>query len=308
MAACMRRICGSGLLKSNPGIVLQQANKYSSSASWTRSQKALCTTAGVLAGGAAALWYTLDRSVQAADLILHPSEQAWPHNGLLSTFDHASLRRGYEVYKQVCAACHSMQYVRYRELIGVTHTEEEAKAEAAEVMVEDGPDDAGNMFKRPGKLADRFPSPYPNENAARAANNGAYPPDLSYITAARHGGEDYIFALLTGYCEAPAGVTLQEGQHYNPYFMGGAIGMAQAIYSEVCEFGDGTPPSASQIAKDVSAFLRWCAEPEHDQRKKTGFKALLMLSFFTAISIYWKKHSWSSLKSLKMLYVPRKKL
>lgn len=98
--------------------------------------------------------------------------------------------------------------------------------------MEDGPDDSGNMFKRPGKPADTFPSPYPNENAARAANNGAYPPDLSYITAARHGGEDYVFALLTGYSEPPAGVTLQDGQHYNPYFMGGAIGMAQAIYNE----------------------------------------------------------------------------
>jgi len=308
MAACMRRICGAGLLKSNHGIVLQQVNKFSSSSTWSKSQKALCTTAGILTGGAAALWYTLDRSVQAADLILHPPEQHWPHSGLLQTFDHASLRRGYEVYKQVCAACHSMQYIRYRELIGVTHTDEEAKAEAAEIMVEDGPDDQGNMFKRPGKIADIFPSPYPNENAARAANNGAYPPDLSYITSARHGGEDYVFALLTGYAEAPAGVALQEGQHYNPYFMGGAIGMAQAIYNEVLEFSDGTPASASQVAKDVSAFLKWCAEPEHDERKKTGFKALIMLSAFLAVTVYWKKHAWSSLKSQKILYVPKKKL
>ena len=304
----MRRICGAGLLKSNHGIVLQQVNKFSSSSTWTKSQKTICTTAGILTGGAAALWYALDRSVQAADLVLHPPEMSWPHSGLLSSFDHASLRRGYEVYKQVCAACHSMQYVRYRELIGVTHTEEEAKAEAAEIMVEDGPDDTGSMFKRPGKIADSFPSPYPNENAARAANNGAYPPDLSYITSARHGGEDYVFSLLTGYCDPPAGVTLQEGQYYNPYFMGGGIGMAQAIYNEVLEFSDGTPPSASQIAKDVSAFLKWCAEPEHDERKKMGLKALLMLTVATAISLYWKRHAWSSVKTQKIMYVPRKKL
>jgi ubiquinol-cytochrome c reductase cytochrome c1 subunit len=103
------------------------------------------------------------------------------------------------------------------------------------VQILDGPDDTGNMFKRPGKLSDYFPAPYPNEEAARAANNGAYPPDLSYITAARHGGEDYVFALLTGYCDPPAGVQLREGQYYNPYFPGGAIGMAQALYNEVSE-------------------------------------------------------------------------
>lgn len=126
-----------------------------------------------------------------------------------------------------------MQYVAYRNLVGVTHTEAEAKAEAEGAMIKDGPDDQGNYFERPGKLSDRFPSPYANEEAARAANNGAYPPDLSYIASARHGGENYIFALLTGYTDPPAGVVLRDGQYFNPYFPGGAIGMAQVIYNEV---------------------------------------------------------------------------
>lgn len=129
-----------------------------------------------------------------------------------------------------------MRYIAYRNLVGVSHTEAEAKAEAEETQVRDGPDENGNMYMRPGKLSDYFPNPYANEEAARAANNGAYPPDLSYIVAARHGGEDYIFALLTGYFDAPAGIVLREGQYYNPYFAGGAISMAQALYNEVTYF------------------------------------------------------------------------
>lgn len=148
-------------------------------------------------------------------------------------FFFPSVRRGYEVYKQVCSACHSMQYIAYRNLVGVSHTEAEAKAEAEQITVKDGPDDSGNYYNRPGKLSDYFPSPYPNEEAARAANNGAYPPDLSYIVSARKGGEDYIFSLLTGYNDAPAGVVLREGQYFNPYFPGGAISMAQVLYNEV---------------------------------------------------------------------------
>ena len=134
-----------------------------------------------------------------------------------------SIRRGYEVYKQVCAACHSMKYVAYRELVGVSHTKEEAAAEAAQIQVQDGPDENGKMFMRGGKLYDTFPSPYPNEEAAKKANNGAAPPDLSLIVLARHGNEDYIFSLLTGFREAPAGVKPPNGTHFNPYFPGGSL-------------------------------------------------------------------------------------
>nr|CAD7593299.1 unnamed protein product [Timema genevievae] len=234
----------------------------------------LYATLGIITGGTGALLFALDQSVKASDLELHPPKHPWSHKGYFSALDHASIRRGYEVYKQVCAACHSMKYIAYRNLIGVSHTEVEAKAEAEEVMVKDGPDDQGNYFNRPGKLSDYFPSPYPNEEAARAANNGAYPPDLSLITLARHGGEDYVFALLTGYCDPPAGIVLREGQYYNPYFVGGAISMAQALYNEVLEYSDGTPATASQVAKDVCTFLKWAAEPEHDQRKLMCIKCL----------------------------------
>jgi len=246
----------------------------------------------------------LERSVKASDLELHPPHLPWSHNGIFKALDHASIRRGYEVYKQVCSACHSMKYLAYRNLIGVCHTEEEAKAEAEEIQVTDGPNEEGLMFQRPGKLSDYFPNPYANDEAARAANNGAFPPDLSYITAARHGGEDYIFSLLTGYCDAPAGINLREGQHYNPYFPGGAISMAQALYNEVMEYSDGTVASASQLAKDVSTFLRWAAEPEHDTRKQMALKAILMFSTLAAISYYLKRHKWSVLKSRKLAFKP----
>uniref|UniRef100_U5ES96 Cytochrome c1, heme protein, mitochondrial n=1 Tax=Corethrella appendiculata TaxID=1370023 RepID=U5ES96_9DIPT len=307
MAASVGRICGKGLLKPNHGVTLQKINNYSTTSSWTRGQKRLATVAGLIGGGAATLLFALEKSVQASGTEVHPPKHVWAHTGLLNSFDHAGLRRGYQVYKQVCAACHSMKYIAYRNLVGVTHTEAEAKAEAEEIQVRDGPDEAGNYFMRPGKLSDYFPGPYPNEEAARAANNGAFPPDLSYIVSARHGGEDYIFALLTGYVDAPAGVVLRDGQYFNPYFPGGAISMAQALYNEVCEYEDGTPASASQLAKDVAQFLKWTSEPEHDQRKRMLIKAFGMFSILTILCYYIKRHKWSSIKSRKIVYNPKEK-
>jgi len=158
---------------------------------------------------------------------------------------------------------------------------------------------------RPGKLSDYFPSPYPNEEAARAANNGSYPPDLSYIVSARHGGEDYVFALLTGYVDPPAGVVLRDGQYYNPYFPGGAISMAQSLYNETIEYTDGTPATASQLAKDVGAFLKWTSEPEHDQRKRMLIKAIGIFSILIALTYYIKRHKWSTMKSRKIVFNPK---
>ncbi|KAL9315615.1 hypothetical protein ACSQ67_016616 [Phaseolus vulgaris] len=135
----------------------------------------------------------------------------WPHKGILSSYDHASIRRGHQVYTEVCASCHSMSLISYRDLVGVAYTEEEVKAMAAEIEVVDGPNDEGEMFTRPGKLSDRFPQPYPNEAAARFANGGAYPPDLSLVTKARHNGQNYVFSLLTGYRDPPAGVSSATG-------------------------------------------------------------------------------------------------
>lgn len=260
---------------------------------------------GTLVGGAAGLAFVLDQSVKADGLDLHPPHFPWSHDGLFSSLDHASIRRGYQVYKEVCSACHSMKYMCYRNLIGVSHTEEEAKAEAEAIQVTDGPNEDGLMFQRPGKLSDRFAAPYANDEAARAANNGALPPDLTYIVLARHGGEDYIFSLLTGYVDPPAGITLRDGLYYNPYFAGGAIGMAQALYNELIEYTDGTPATQSQMAKDVAIFLKWSGEPEWDTRKKMALKAIMVFSVLISISYYWKRHKWSILKSKKIVYKPK---
>ncbi|MCO5585259.1 hypothetical protein L7F22_039192 [Adiantum nelumboides] len=161
--------------------------------------------------------FVQEASANMIDEGLHPAHYPWSHNGSFETFDHASIRRGYQVYREVCAACHSLDRIAWRNLVGVSHTVDEAKEMAEEVEYEDGPNDEGEMFQRPGKLADHLPAPYPNAEAARAANNGGLPPDLSLITKARHGGGDYIFALLTGYTDPPAGYEVPEGLNFNPY-------------------------------------------------------------------------------------------
>ncbi|KAJ8332703.1 hypothetical protein SKAU_G00424920 [Synaphobranchus kaupii] len=269
-------------------------------------KKVALSALGVLSAGGAGLALMLHQSVKASDLELHPPSYPWSHGGMMSSLDHASVRRGYQVYKQVCSACHSMEYLAFRNLVGVSHTEAEVKVLAEEIEVVDGPDDTGEMFTRPGKLSDYFPKPYPNSEAARVANNGALPPDLSYIVNARHGGEDYVFSLLMGYCEPPGGVAMREGLYYNPYFPGQAIGMAPPIYNEVLEFDDGTPATMSQVAKDVCTFLRWAAEPEHDQRKRMGLKLLMGTAILLPLVYYMKRHRWSVLKSRKMAYRPPK--
>jgi len=177
---------------------------------------------------------------------------------------------------------------------------------AEEVEYTDGPDDQGQMFQRPGKLADYMPAPYPNEEAARAANAGALPPDLSLMAKARHGGIDYIFSLLTGYIDPPAGVEIRDGMNYNPYFPGGAISMGRVLFDGVVEYDDGTPATTSQLAKDVVTFLNWAAEPEHDERKQYGIKAVILFSALTAISLYVKRFKWSVVKSRKIFYDPPK--
>ncbi|CAK9832468.1 Cytochrome c1, heme protein, mitochondrial [Anthophora retusa] len=308
MAASLGRVYKSGLLKSNYGTLYnQQVHNFSTANQWSKGRKVLLTCLGVTAGGISALIYALDRSVKAYEEVAHAPHYKWGFSGVLSSFDHKSLRRGWEVYKNVCSACHSLQYVAYRELVGVTHTEDEAKAIAAEIQVQDGPDDTGNYFMRPGKLSDKIPPPYPNEEAARAANNGAYPPDLSYIINANHNGENYIFSLLTGYCDPPAGIRTQEGQYFNPYFPGGALGMPQIVYDEVLEFEDGTPATASQIAKDVCEFLMWTSNPEFDERKKLTIKVVVIGTMLSALFYYWKRQKWSALKTTKIMFTPTHK-
>ncbi|VDP06887.1 unnamed protein product [Heligmosomoides polygyrus] len=222
-----------------------------------------------LAGGG--LIYALENSVHASSDAVHPYSLPWSHRGPLSSLDIASVRRGYEVYKQVCAACHSLKFIHYRHFVDTIMTEEEAKAEAADALINDV-NDKGAPIQRPGILTDKLPDPYPNKKAAAAANNGAAPPDLSLMSLARHGGDDYIFALLTGYFDPPAGIKIDDGKAYNPYFPGGVISMPQQLYDEGIEYKDGTPATQSQQAKDVATFMHWCAEPYHDTRKRWGLK------------------------------------
>lgn len=224
------------------------------------------------------------------------------HESPLSSFDYASVRRGYQVYKEVCSTCHSLERICFRNLVGVTHTEDEVKALAADIDVIDGPNDEGEMFERPGKLSDPLPKPYANDEAAAAANNGAIPPDLSLMSKARHAGPDYLFALLTGYVDPPEGKELLPGLYYNPYFGGGAIAMERQLNDGQLEYEDGTPATTSQMAKDVSVFLAWAAEPEHDVRKKQGMQTVLALSAMVVLTGFYKRVKWAPLKTRKITY------
>jgi len=266
---------------------------------------ASAASSGKLAGaGASALGLAAATSIAVADEAEHGlalPQYAWPHDGLFASYDHASIRRGHQVYTQVCAACHSLNQICYRNLVGSAYTEAEAKELAEEVEVTDGPDDTGEMFERPGKLSDRIPPPYANEEGARFANNGAYPPDLSLMTKARHDGINYVFSLLLGYREPPAGVDVPDGMYYNPYFPGGFIAMPKMLVDGGVEYDDGTPATETQMAKDVTTFLTWAAEPEMDDRKLMGAKWIFALSLVAVQAVYYKRWAWSPLKSRKLV-------
>ncbi len=222
--------------------------------------------------------------------------QSWSFSGMFGSFDRATLRRGLEVYRGVCANCHSLKYVAFRSLIDIGLGEDEATAIASEYEVTDGPDDEGDMFDREARLSDRFPPPFPNDNAARAANGGALPPDLSLITKSRFKGPDYVFAILTGYEQKqPAEIEIPDGMHYNPYFHGGLIGMPQPLYGDDVEFDDGTEATVAQMAEDVVIFLHWAAEPSLEARKSIGLKAFLFLLVLTALLLASKRQIWSRL-------------
>jgi len=245
------------------------------------------------AGAAAVAGLALTNSSFSANDAVHPGQYPWAHDNFFTTFDHMSIRRGWTVYKEVCSACHSLRHVYWRHLVGVVGTEDEVKEWAAEHTYEDGPDKSGEMFDRPGQLTDRMPMAYPNDEAARAGNAGAIPPELSLMRKARPDGANYIFSLLTGYRDAPHGLQIREGLHYNPYFPGSAIAMAQALFEDMVEYEDGTEASISQMAKDVTTFLCWTAEPEHDERKKMGWKAILFISLMIIPTFYWKRFKWA---------------
>jgi len=237
----------------------------------------------------------LSGAAQAAEGVRIP-EQNWSHGGIFGTIDKASAQRGFQVYKEVCASCHSMKLVPIRTLAGIGFNEDELKAIAAGYEVQAGPNDEGEMFMRPAVPADRFPSPFPNDNAARAANNGALPPDLSLMAKARVGGEDYLYAFLTGFEEnPPEGVNLMPGMYYNKYFPGHQVGMPNILQPDGVSYADGTKATAEQQAKDVSTFLTFAAEPHLDERKQMGVKVILFLIVLAGLMYASKRKLWANL-------------
>ena len=225
-----------------------------------------------------------------------PKQTWWPFEGLFGTFDRQAAQRGAQVYLEVCSACHGMQHLYYRNLQEIGFSEAEIKAIAKEKTVIDGPDDLGDMFERPALPSDAFVPPYINEAAARASNNGAFPADLSLIVKAREDGANHLFSILTGYEEAPEDINLMPGLSYNPYFEGGQIAMPPPLTAEQVEFMDGTPATLEQMARDVTIFLQWAAEPEMEHRKSMGLKVMIFLAIFTVLFFIAKKRTWKNIK------------
>lgn len=238
-----------------------------------------------------------------------PKEVDWTFAGPLGYYDKGQLQRGLKVYSEVCAACHSIKLVPFRMLGDLGYSDAQVKAFAANYEVQDGPNAAGDMYTRKAVPSDYFPSPFPNAEAAAASNNGAAPPDFSLIAKAREiergfpkfifdiftqyqeGGPDYIYSLLTGYENPPAGTTVSQGQHYNPYFNAASVlAMPPPLSDGQVTYDDGTPGTVDQYAKDVASFLMWAAEPHLVDRKQTGFMVMVFLLIFTVL-IYLTKRS-----------------
>jgi ubiquinol-cytochrome c reductase cytochrome c1 subunit len=245
-----------------------------------------------------------------------PREQSWSFAGPFGVYDIGQLQRGLKIYKEVCSACHSMHLVPFRALSDLGYSQAQVKAFAAEYTVQDGPNDDGEMFERPGIPSDFFPSPFPNEQAAAAANGGAAPPDMSLLAKARgvtrgfpqfvidiftqyaEGGPDYIYSLLTGYEETPPeGMEIAEGTHYNPYFISGkSLAMAPPLSDGQVTYEDGSPETVDQYSHDISAFLMWAAEPHLVERKRTGFNVMVFLILFGALVYLTKRKIWSNVE------------
>lgn len=241
----------------------------------------------------------------------------WSFQGLFGTFDRGALQRGYQVFAEVCAACHALPYMYYRNLQAIGFTEDQVKKIAADVEVTDGPNDDGEMFDRPGRPGDRFAAPFENDKAAAAANNGVVPPPLTLITKARIGGPDHTYAILVSYQDAPPveknacrtevktenkdgsqktelkAPEIAEGQYYNPAFPGCVISMPPPLSEDAVEFADGTKATVAQMSADVTTFLAWTAEPELEERKRMGVKVVLFLLVLTGLFYALKRKIWS---------------
>ena len=227
-------------------------------------------------------------------------KQDWSFKSFFGTFDRASLQRGYQVYTEVCASCHSLKYVSYRNLAekgGPEFSIEQAKAIASNFEVTDGPNNDGEMFTRPAKLSDKFVMPYANDQEAKLSNGGAYPPDMSVLVKARAGGADYIYSVILGYEDPPEGMKLDDGVYYNKYMYGNKIKMPPQLYDDLVTYADGTPATPEQMAKDITTFLAWTAEPKLEERHKFGFRAIIYLVILTILVYFSMKRIWSRIET-----------
>lgn len=234
---------------------------------------------------------------RAADPAL--PHQSWSFEGPFGTFDKAALQRGYQVYKEVCSTCHAMKYLHYRDLGpggpggGIGLSDPEVKALAAEYQVTDGPNDQGEMYQRPARPSDAFKAPFPNDEAAKVANGGAVPPDLSIIEKGREGGPDYIVGILTGFVQPPPNFKVPNGLYYNEYFPGHLIHMPPPLSDGQVNFSDGTPSTVPQMAHDVATFLTWASNPDAEERKGLGLKVMAFLVIFTGLMYATKRKIWA---------------
>ena len=231
--------------------------------------------------------------------VLLPPEQEWSFEGFRGTFDRNALKRGYKVYQDICSTCHSAQQLIFRNLSqkgGPEFSDKEVKAIASQYTVEDGPDDFGDMFDRPALPRDAFPDPYPNIQASRFANGGVLPPDLSLIVKSKNRGADYIYAVLTGYREAPKDMKLGASAYYNPFVSGHFTLMPEPLQNHLLEYTDGTEATIEQMSHDVVTFLAWLSEPKMEERKRVGFMTLIYLTIFAGLLYFSMKKIWRNVR------------
>jgi ubiquinol-cytochrome c reductase cytochrome c1 subunit len=231
-------------------------------------------------------------AARAADEDTLP-KQKWSFDGPFGTYDRGALQRGLQVYLEVCSNCHSLNLLSYRDLTALGYSEDQTKSIASQKEVTDGPNDQGDMFQRPARPSDHFVPPYPNDQANRAAHNGALPPDLSLIIKAREGGADYVYDILTGYTAPPAGVKIPDTMQYNSWFPGHQIAMPPPLSDDIVTYGDGTKATLQNEAHDVVTFLSWAAEPRMEERKRTGAKVIIFLLVMTGILYAAKRRIWA---------------
>jgi ubiquinol-cytochrome c reductase cytochrome c1 subunit len=246
----------------------------------------------LMVAAALAITGLLAPPVSAQDVPTPPNEN-WSFDGIFGTPDLAAAQRGFQVYSEVCSTCHAMHQLHFRDLTGLGFNDAQVQAIASTFTVPQGLDDSGQPKEGPGMPANQFRSPFLNEKAARAAMNGAYPPDLSLIISAREGGANYVYGILTGYADAPAGFTMQDAMNYNRYFPGHQIAMPQPLQDGRVIYTDGTPNTVDQMARDVVTFLYWTSNPETTERKQMGVRVILFLVLLTGVTYAVKRKIWS---------------